>query len=154
MLHLRLLALAVFLLVLPSALAFAQDTQTVPPRTESATVTAAVTADGARFTAPAGVNQMRLEVFSPAGERLFDSGFLGGNVLDWSPGAQPQADGSYLYVVTIRDLSGLLRQRHALARVQSGVASLSDARPRRVERRAGVCVGVEPRHAGPARAGR
>lgn len=51
----------------------AQDAPTVGPAAPPM-VAAAVTGSGVRFTASGPVVQMRLEVFSPEGEKVFDSG--------------------------------------------------------------------------------
>jgi hypothetical protein len=51
-----------------------------------------------RFVSPNDARRIRLEVYTQAGERLFDSDFRAGNIVDWD--AQGIADGSYLCVVT------------------------------------------------------
>jgi len=81
------------------------------PRTQpsSATVTAASSNGIVRFSAPGNTTQIRLEVFSPTGEKVFDSGNRDGNVLDWrwqDLKAQGFITDSYLCVVTVQSLSG------------------------------------------------
>lgn len=108
----------------------ADDGQTTSP---PPTVMAAATTRGARFVAPNSVVEMRLEVFAQTGEKVFDSEFRRGSVLDWDlSGAQPAgahdaAVGPYLCVVTLRDLSGGLRQRRGFASVQDGAVALRAA---------------------------
>jgi len=85
-------------------------------------VTAAVTAERVRFVSPGSVVQLRLEVYSTAAQKLFDTELHGGNVLDWNlqDGAGERLpSGSYACVLTIKNLSGRLSQR-------IGVVTLSD----------------------------
>ncbi|MCA1614711.1 MAG: hypothetical protein LC795_11330 [Acidobacteria bacterium] len=91
------------------------------------TVTAAATADGGvRFVAPAGALRMRLEVFSAAGEKVFDTGAREGGVLNWATGeaAQGGADGRLLLVVTVEEMSGRSARRVVLADLSGGRATL------------------------------
>ncbi len=67
-------------------------------------VTAAASPDAVRFTASAGVVQMRVEVLSPSGAALYDSDWKGGNVLDWTMPVLPY--GSYSVRIHSRDLEG------------------------------------------------
>ncbi len=93
----------------------------------TATVTAAATTGRMRFAAPGEVVQLRLEVFAPGGEKLFDSDFRPGNLLDWpveDQQGQRLADGEYLCLVTARALSGQLHLRHGLLRLESGETAL------------------------------
>ncbi|HEV2802818.1 MAG TPA: tail fiber domain-containing protein [Pyrinomonadaceae bacterium] len=97
----------------------------------SATVTAtAVAGGGVRFAAPTDALQLRLEIYTPGGERVFDSGARSGSVLDWQPSDMPQgaADGSYLCVVTVKDLRGRARQRLGSLSVQAGQATVQRVR--------------------------
>jgi hypothetical protein len=88
-------------------------------------VTASASEAGARFVAPEGVSQVRLEIYAQSGERVFDSGMQTGSILDWK--AQGLADGSYLGVVTVKDLRGKLSQRVGSLSLQAGQVSLSRA---------------------------
>jgi hypothetical protein len=63
---------------------------------------------------------MRLEVYAAAGERLYDSDFRQGSILDWDGAGL--ADGSYLCVVTVEDLRGATSRRLSAVNVQSGRA--------------------------------
>jgi hypothetical protein len=46
-------------------------------------VTASASESGARFAAPGEVLQMRLQIYSAAGDQVFDSGARTGGVIDW-----------------------------------------------------------------------
>jgi hypothetical protein len=85
-------------------------------------VTAAASGAGARFVSPEGARRMRLEVYTAAGERLFDSDFHAGSILDWD--GQGLSDGSYLCVVTVEDLQGGLSRRLSAVTLRGGSASV------------------------------
>lgn len=85
-------------------------------------VAASSTASGVRFVAPGAARSVRLEVYTAAGERLFDSGFRAGGILDWD--GQGLADGSYLCVLTAEDLGGQSSRRLSSVTVASGRATL------------------------------
>ena len=85
-------------------------------------VTAAANAAGVRFVSPGPARSIRLEVYTAAGERLFDSDFRAGGVLDWD--ARGLADGSYLCVVTAEDLRGVPGRRLSAVTLQGGRASV------------------------------
>jgi trimeric autotransporter adhesin len=92
-------------------------------------VTASAAGAGARFAAPEGVSQVRLEIYAASGERVFDTGMRPGSILDWktSDAQQGLADGSYLCVLTVKDLRGKLSQRVGSLSLQAGQVSLSRA---------------------------
>jgi len=118
--------LGILSLILFANTVFAQD-QPAPGPASSAAVTAAVTAPNAiRLSSPGEIFNIRLEVYSTNGDLAFDSGLRQGNVLDWklSEATQPINDGTYLFVVTIRDLQGKYRQRLGNLVVNAGQASL------------------------------
>jgi hypothetical protein len=80
----------------------------------------ASTADArVRFAAPNGVVRLELEVFSEAGQTLFEASTKG-SVLDWTlqdaQGARLSA-GSYLCVLTVKDPAGRITQRLGLVEV-------------------------------------
>ncbi|MFL6254543.1 MAG: tail fiber domain-containing protein [Pyrinomonadaceae bacterium] len=85
-------------------------------------VTASSTASGVRFVASGAARRVRLEVYTSAGERLFDSGFRAGGILDWD--GQGLADGTYLCVLTAEDLGGQSSRRLSSLTVASGRAAL------------------------------
>ena len=90
-------------------------------------VTISVTEGGVRFVGLGSLRQMRLEVFSGDGQTIYNSEFHNGNVRDWSlqdKAGQRVADGTYLCVITIRDLSGKLVTKQGSVLLQNGQASL------------------------------
>lgn len=108
-------------LLLTFSVLFAQD----KPTNKSPNVVAAPTDMGVRFTAPGEIGEIRLEVFSQLGEKVFDSDFQRGNVLDWSSatdlrGQMALSDEEYLFLLTLRDLSGRVLRRHVSASMASG----------------------------------
>jgi len=126
--------LAMFLASYASAQHEPNPQATTPPAqaaTPSApTVTVSVAGEGVRFTSPGQVLQIRLEIYSPGGDPVFDSGLRPGNILDWrTTEARPaMMDGSYLAVVTVKDLRGRLSQRFGSLSSQSGQLSASRVR--------------------------
>ena len=69
-------------------------------------------ADTVRFTVEGrGIEAIKLEIYDLKGGLVYDSGFIGGNELAWhlqDMGGNPVANGTYLYIVTIRGWSGEL----------------------------------------------
>jgi hypothetical protein len=64
------------------------------------------------------VRQTRLQVFSVAGAQVFDSDFKLGNLIDWQLTDQQGlhlTDGSYLFLITVKDFSGNLTQKYGAA---------------------------------------
>lgn len=98
-------------------------------KTSAPAVTASASGGGARYAAPGDVLQIRLEIYSVTGELVFDSGQRGGGVLDWKVADVPQgmADGSYISVVTVKDLRGKLGQRLGSVTLQGGSVTLGRA---------------------------
>jgi hypothetical protein len=97
----------------------------------SAAVTASVTAPNTiRLSSPGEISNIRLEVYTANGDLIFDSALRQGNVLDWklSEATQAVGDGTYLFVVTIRDLQGKYRQRLGNIVVEAGQATLKSQR--------------------------
>src|ERR1051325_9854223 len=110
---------------------FAQDkAPAVRPQGAATTVTAYASSEKARFTAPASVVQIRLEVYDSSGKKVFDNEVRGGNVLDWhlqDGQAEPLADDTYLCVVTVKSLSGKIAQRIGSLVVERNTASVRAA---------------------------
>ena len=101
----------------------AQDRRNVRPAPSVSTVTISTTDRGMRFTALGGAKQVRLEVFSQGGDSLYGSGFQAGSVLDWAlddSRGQRLPDGTYVCVITVRDLSGRLFVKQGAIQVQGG----------------------------------
>src|SRR6266550_1982140 len=93
-------------------------------------VTASVTPEGVRISAPSAVVQLRLEVYDDAGQKLLDTEQRGGNVLDWhlqGGAGQRVPDGTYLCVVTIKKLSGRLSQKLGLVTISAESTKLRSA---------------------------
>lgn len=85
------------------------------------------TADRVRFTAPSTVVQMRIEVYSAKGEKLFDNEIRGGNVFDWylqDGQAGRVSDGSYFCVITSKTLSGRMSQKMGNITIENNVPSV------------------------------
>jgi hypothetical protein len=70
--------------------------------------------------------QVRMEIYSAAGELVSDSGFRQGSIIDWkqTDATQPLTDASYLVVVTVKDFKGNLNQRMAALSLQAGQLNL------------------------------
>jgi hypothetical protein len=92
-------------------------------REASQVVTVASTASGVRFVAHGDTKRVRLEVYASTGERIFDSGFRPGNILDWD--GQGLSDGAYVCVLTAEPLQGPPASRQVEVSVQSGRAAFS-----------------------------
>jgi hypothetical protein len=121
----RLIFSIIFSAIVLTGSAAAQDaarSQQGPAAQSAAVVTASSTASGVRFVSPNDARRIRLEVYTQAGERLFDSDFRAGSIIDWE--AQGIGDGSYLCVVTIEDLQGASARRLTAVNVSQGRASL------------------------------
>ena len=107
---------------------FAQDQAAAGLTASSSTaVTASVTEPNTiRLSSPGEKLNIRLEVYTANGDLIFDSGLHQGNVLDWklSEATQPAGDGTYLFVVTVRDLQGKFHQRLGNIVVEAGQATL------------------------------
>lgn len=118
----------IFILVLLTITAniHAQTPAAAQPSTVSS-VTGTVTPDGAlRMIAHGESLQIRMEVYSAAGELMADTGLRQGNIIDWkqTDTTQPIIDGSYLVVVTVKDFEGNLNQRMAALTLQAGQLQL------------------------------
>ena len=79
----------------------------------SPTITAGVSQERVRFTAPSSIVQIHLQIYDNSGQMISDI-TAEGNVLDWVP--QPAAGarlstGSYLAVVTVKSVSGKQSRR-------------------------------------------
>ena len=93
-------------------------------------VTASVTTDGVRISAPSAVVQLRLEVYDDAGQKLLDTEQSGGNVLDWhlqGNAGERVADGTYLLVVTVKNPGGRLSRKLGLVSLSAQSTTLHPA---------------------------
>jgi len=118
----------VFVLVLALlSTATAQDGASTVSQKSSLTITANVTGDRVRVTAPSSVVQLHLEVYASSGEKLFDQEIRGGNVFDWhlqDGQAQRLAPGAYVCVVTAKSVSGRITQKLGTVTVAEKSASV------------------------------
>jgi hypothetical protein len=76
---------------------------------QSISLTVTAYSDAVRFSAQGSVKELRVEVLSLSGQKVFDSGPVLGNALDWkllNTQGQPVANGVYLYTVTVKDPFG------------------------------------------------
>jgi hypothetical protein len=81
-----------------------------------------------RYVSIGEVNQSRLQVFSQDGAQVYDSEFHLGNLIEWTLSDQQGrhlADGSYLFLVTVKDFAGALTQKYGTALLEQGQVSLS-----------------------------
>ncbi|HEX5709598.1 MAG TPA: tail fiber domain-containing protein [Pyrinomonadaceae bacterium] len=96
--------LAIITLLAASALAQNTEAPAQERAANKSTVTASASATGVRFVSPGETKRIRVEVLSATGERVFDSDFRAGGIVEWD--AQSAADGAYLCIVTAEDLAG------------------------------------------------
>jgi hypothetical protein len=76
---------------------------------QSISLTVTAYSDAVRFSAQGSVKELRVEILALSGQKVFDSGPVLGNALDWkllNSQGQPVANGVYLYTVTVKDPSG------------------------------------------------
>jgi trimeric autotransporter adhesin len=109
-------------IILLAGTAAAQGVGGQTPARSAVVATASAEASGVRFVSPGGARRVRLEVYTAAGERLFDSGFRAGSIADWD--ASGVADGSYLGVLTSEDLTGKLGRGLSGVTLQGGRAAV------------------------------
>src|SRR5437867_970511 len=115
------LPLAAIMLLIVSASLWVQNAQPKPSAGDNfqiRQVIASTTGESIRFASLGELLQMRLEVIGSSGELLFDSEFKAGNLIDWPVSdkqGQRLADGSYLCLVTVKDSSGQITRRLAIA---------------------------------------
>jgi hypothetical protein len=124
------LTTSLVLLFAGTSASFAQVNQETDLRFPAPTVTAFASNERVRFTAPASVIQMRLEVYDAAGRKLFDYELRGGNVLDWllqDGQAARLPNATYLCVITVKNRSGRLTQRLGAVLVEQSSASVQAA---------------------------
>ena len=113
--------------------AAAQNSTSSPTPGSTLTITAAATGERVRITAPSSVVQMRVEVYAPGGEKVFDQEIRGGNVFDWhlqDGQAQRLAPGAYVCVVTAKSVSGKLTQKIGTVTVAENSARVCSQRHR------------------------
>ncbi|MBD0369771.1 MAG: hypothetical protein ICV60_02880, partial [Pyrinomonadaceae bacterium] len=87
----------------------------------SPVVTATATAGKVRYVSMGEVQQTRVQVFSSDGILVFDSSYRDGNLIDWQLTDQQGArvkDGSYIFLVTVKDFSGRSTQKYGTTIVE------------------------------------
>jgi hypothetical protein len=126
MITIRNFTLGILLPLLIFSTALAQTRQTTQSSDgQGATMIVTVTASTARMRcATLGeVKQTRLQVFSADGTQIFDSDFKLGNLIDW-PLIDQQGvhltDGTYLFLITVKDFSDHLTQKYGSAFLEDG----------------------------------
>lgn len=93
-------------------------------------VSAKISGERVRFTAPSSVVQMRVEVVSESGISIFDSTSRG-NFFDWaatSGTGDAPVDGVYACVITLKSLGGKISQRAGTIEFSGGRPSLRKER--------------------------
>lgn len=114
-------ALFVLLSLLLAASALAQAQAQQASQQSQAVVTATATDSQVRYVSIGEVHQSRLQVFSSDGALVYDSGFRLGNLIDWRLTDQQGtrvSDGSYVFLVTVKDFSERLVQKYGTATVE------------------------------------
>ena len=102
-------------------------TTNINAQNQTPSVTGSVAPEGTvRMIGHGQVLQIRMEIYSAAGDLVSDSGLRQGNIIDWkqADAVQAMTDGSYLVVVTVRDFKGNLNQRMAALSLQAGQIQL------------------------------
>src|SRR5262249_32014276 len=110
---------AVLMLMLPASV-WAQSAQRSSTAVDKPArqVVASTSGNSIRFSSLGELMQVRLEVIGPAGDLLLDTDFKQGNLIDWpalDKQGQRLADGPYLCIITVKDSSGELTRRQAIA---------------------------------------
>ncbi|MDT5122505.1 MAG: trimeric autotransporter adhesin [Acidobacteriota bacterium] len=99
-----------------------------PPQTQASIIIAATANNQrVRYAALGEVNQTRVQVFAADGSLLFDSDYRLGNLVDWqlvNQQGQALADGSYLFLISVKDFSGNLTQKYGTAQLAQGAITL------------------------------
>ena len=111
------IALSLLLTLSPFVNLIAQES-TANRQTPAPMLTATASGNSVRYVSMGEVHQTRLQVFSTEGAQVFDSGPRLGNLIDWQLNDQQGSvlsDGSYLFLVTVKDFSARLTQKYGVA---------------------------------------
>ncbi|HEY0376352.1 MAG TPA: hypothetical protein VGC87_05280 [Pyrinomonadaceae bacterium] len=98
----------------PYALVVSLLALTAGVRAQSTAIEMASDEARVEFSSPARSAEMRIEIFAPSGELIFDSGAVVGQPVEWrmqNAAGERVADGVYLATVTVTDSSGKRRKR-------------------------------------------
>ena len=90
-------------------------------------VTATTSNGRVRYASLGEVNQTRLQVFAADGRQVYDSDLRLGNLIDWpllDQQGQRLTDGSYAFLITVREFSGTLTQKYGTALLESDHVTL------------------------------
>lgn len=90
-------------------------------------VTATAGKEQVRFASIGIVGRMRLEILNQVGDRVYDSDFQDGSLLDWKLEDQQGsrlADGLYGCLITVEDLSGERSRRRGILWLRQGEAQI------------------------------
>ena len=90
-------------------------------------VTATTSNGRVRYASLGEVNQTRLQVFAADGRQVYDSDLRLGNLIDWpllDQQGQPLTDGSYAFLITVREFSGTLTQKYGTALLETDHVTL------------------------------
>src|SRR5215468_6311793 len=95
-------------LLLHATLVAAQERQPATPTRNipSHEVTVVIQQQQIRFTAPASTQEVRLEVFNDASERIYDSGLVSGAEISWAlqnANGEAVPSGLYAYTLTVKE---------------------------------------------------
>ena len=97
----------------------------------SSPIVTATTSNGhVRYASLGEVNQTRLQVFAVDGRQVYDSDLRLGNLIDWSlldQQGQRLTDGSYAFLITVREFSGTLTQKYGTALLENDHVTLQQA---------------------------
>lgn len=83
-------------------------------------ITVAAAGERVRFSSVGATAQIRAQVFSSAGEVIFDSLWKDGSVFDWSTSTATLPSGTYRCLVLARDLEGHVAEKESMMRSRDG----------------------------------
>jgi hypothetical protein len=118
------------LLTLSAALSAQTAQPSSTDKAQTRQVIGSATGNTVRFSALGEMILMRLEVIGSSGEVLFDSNFKSGNVIDWAGSdttGRPLGDGTYLCVVSIKNLTGQITRNRASASLHNQTIDLKQS---------------------------
>ncbi|HJU56267.1 MAG TPA: hypothetical protein VJ715_16915 [Pyrinomonadaceae bacterium] len=116
----------------PFALALCLFALTAGARAQSPAIEVASDEGRVAFSSDGRLAEMRVEVFAPSGELIFDSGAVVGQSIEWkmqTAAGKRVADGVYLATITVMDAAGNRRKRIEQIKVSSAAADDSGPTP-------------------------
>src|SRR2546423_7905244 len=139
----RSIQLALCLLLSLCIVNLAQAQSESSSQNSTSIVTATATTERVRFAAPSSVAQMRIEVLTETGETLFDVK-VKGNVFDWhlqDGQAERVANGTYLCVVTAKEISGKIVERIGKVSITEQQATIEPAQSSQLSSQQSQAIG-------------